>query len=176
MCHVVFIYVHMKCADFQQRRVRLFRTNTKHTFKTLSTFDRFRDLTLKVCEGLETTLDQACWDIDCHSAMCVQRFDDSLSCAIHITYRISQRSSSIHEPRDPPLKVVSFVFSLRLTARKGYQKEFGFRLLCWVMIGYMRFQALFNAYVCVCVCMLYVLFVCFQSRKKRTITTTTAAA
>ena len=42
--------------------------------------------------------------------MCVQRFDDSLSCAIRITYRISQRSSSIHEPRDPPLKVVSYIF------------------------------------------------------------------
>lgn len=42
----------------------------------------------------------------CRSAICVQNFDDSLSCAIRITYRSSQRSSSIHEPRDPPLKVV----------------------------------------------------------------------
>ena len=40
------------------------------------------------------------------SAMCVQRFDDSLSSAIRITYRISLRSSSLQEPRYPLLKVV----------------------------------------------------------------------
>ncbi|KDQ05628.1 hypothetical protein BOTBODRAFT_122467 [Botryobasidium botryosum FD-172 SS1] len=45
------------------------------------------------------------------SARCVQRFDDSLNSAIHITYRISLRSSSMREPRDPLLKVV---FRLRL--------------------------------------------------------------
>jgi hypothetical protein len=39
-------------------------------------------------------------------AMCVQRFDDSLNSAIHITYRISLRSSSMLEPRDPLLKVL----------------------------------------------------------------------
>ena len=39
-------------------------------------------------------------------AMCVQRFDDSLNSAIHITYRISLRSSSLPEPRDPLLKVL----------------------------------------------------------------------
>lgn len=38
-------------------------------------------------------------------AMCVQRFDDSRNSAIHITYRISLRSSSMREPRDPLLKV-----------------------------------------------------------------------
>ena len=38
------------------------------------------------------------------SAICVQRFDDSLNPAIHITYRISLRSSSLPEPRDPPLR------------------------------------------------------------------------
>ena len=37
--------------------------------------------------------------------MCVQRFDDSRNSAIHITYRISLRSSSMPEPRDPLLKV-----------------------------------------------------------------------
>jgi hypothetical protein len=41
-------------------------------------------------------------------AMCVQRFDDSLNSAIHTTYRISLRSSSMPEPRDPLLKVVKF--------------------------------------------------------------------
>ena len=38
--------------------------------------------------------------------MCVQRFDDSLDPAIRITYRISRRSSSLWEPRDPSLKDV----------------------------------------------------------------------
>jgi hypothetical protein len=40
------------------------------------------------------------------SARCVQRFDDSLDSAIHITYHISLCSSSMREPRDPLLKVV----------------------------------------------------------------------
>ena len=40
------------------------------------------------------------------SAICVQRFDDSLNSAIHTTYRSWLRSSSMHEPRDPPLKVM----------------------------------------------------------------------
>jgi hypothetical protein len=42
-------------------------------------------------------------------AMCVQRFDDSLNSAIHITYRISLRSSSMPEPRDPLLKVLNVI-------------------------------------------------------------------
>ena len=42
------------------------------------------------------------------SAICVQRFDDSLNPAIHITYRVSRRSSSLREPRDPSLKGKSF--------------------------------------------------------------------
>ena len=47
------------------------------------------------------------------SARCVQRFDDSLNSAIRITYRISLRSSSIREPRDPLLKVVfTFIWKL----------------------------------------------------------------
>src|SRR5690349_4572971 len=44
------------------------------------------------------------------SAMCVQRFDDSLNSAIHTTYRISLRSSSLREPRDPLPKVVFVLF------------------------------------------------------------------
>ena len=40
------------------------------------------------------------------STICVQRFDDSLNSAIHTTYRNWLRSSSMHEPRDPPLEVV----------------------------------------------------------------------
>src|SRR6195952_6070220 len=46
------------------------------------------------------------------SARCVQRFDDSLNSAIHITYRISLRSSSMREPRDPLLKVLFLLWFL----------------------------------------------------------------
>jgi hypothetical protein len=47
-------------------------------------------------------------------AICVQRFDDSRNSAIHITYRISLRSSSMPEPRDPLLKVLNdCAFTLR---------------------------------------------------------------
>ncbi|KPV71442.1 hypothetical protein RHOBADRAFT_19418 [Rhodotorula graminis WP1] len=55
------------------------------------------------------------------SARCVQRFDDSLNSAIHITYRISLRSSSMREPRDPLLKVLfcyKFVYIHRLCVYK----------------------------------------------------------
>ena len=44
------------------------------------------------------------------SAICVQRFDDSLDSAIHTTYRNWLCSSSMHEPRDPPLEIVTFLF------------------------------------------------------------------
>lgn len=40
-------------------------------------------------------------------ATCVQKLDDSRNSAIHITYRISLRSSSLQEPRYPLLRVVS---------------------------------------------------------------------
>ena len=40
------------------------------------------------------------------SAMCVQRFDGSRNSAIHTTYRISLRSSSLREPRYPLYRVV----------------------------------------------------------------------
>ena len=45
------------------------------------------------------------------TAICVQRFDDSRNSAIHTTYRISLRSSSLREPRYPLLRVV-FVKSI----------------------------------------------------------------
>ena len=53
--------------------------------------------------------------------MCVQRFDDSLNSAIHITYRISLRSSSMPEPRDPLLKVLN---NLYLDSDCNCQTEF----------------------------------------------------
>ena len=55
--------------------------------------------------GGTRALKQAC-SCPNRSAMCVQQFDDSLSSAIRITFRISLRSSSLREPRHPLLKVV----------------------------------------------------------------------
>ena len=50
---------------------------------------------------------------DCsYGARCVQRLDDSQIHANRITFRISLRSSSLQEPRDPLLKVVILVLQL----------------------------------------------------------------
>ena len=54
------------------------------------------------------TLEQTCSRGDPGSAICVQRLDDSLNSAIHTRYRSLLRSSSMHEPRDPPSEVVKF--------------------------------------------------------------------
>ena len=51
------------------------------------------------------TLIQAYLQDEPEGAICVQNFDDSLNPAIRITYRSSQRSSSMCEPRHPLLKV-----------------------------------------------------------------------
>jgi hypothetical protein len=56
------------------------------------------------------------------SAMCVRKFDDSRDSAIHITYRISLRSSSLREPRDPLLKVV-FYFKHFFCSNEGTDKD-----------------------------------------------------
>ena len=60
------------------------------------------------------------------SAICVQRFDDSLNSAIRITYRISLRSSSLREPRYPLLRVVLVSYFLTLVKavkiRTGFEK------------------------------------------------------
>ncbi|RPA71193.1 hypothetical protein BJ508DRAFT_218330 [Ascobolus immersus RN42] len=45
------------------------------------------------------------------AAMCIQKSDNSLKSAIHTTYRISLRSSSMrHKPRDPLLIVLTIIF------------------------------------------------------------------
>ena len=64
------------------------------------------------------TLRQTCSWENPRAPFCVQRFDDSLNSAIHTTYRTWLRSSSMHEPRDPPLKVVSFFFPRGTFAKK----------------------------------------------------------
>ena len=73
------------------------RTNTQHQAKLEGTNDARTGMPHGIPRG----------------AMCVQRFDDSLNSAIHITYRISLRSSSMPEPRDPLLKVVIIKFFRR---------------------------------------------------------------
>ena len=60
-------------------------------------------------------------------AMCVQRLDDSLNSAIRITYRISLRSSSMPEPRDPLLKVLSRSLDARTAAIAGVARSSGGR-------------------------------------------------
>ena len=56
------------------------------------------------CESM--TLKEACSVPKHPSAMCVQNLDDSLNSAIHTTYRISLRSSSLREPRYPLSRVL----------------------------------------------------------------------
>src|SRR5436190_15581901 len=48
-----------------------------------------------------------------YGARCVQKLDDSQIHANRITFRISLRSSSLQEPRDPLLKVVNFVLQTK---------------------------------------------------------------
>jgi hypothetical protein len=55
------------------------------------------------------------------TAICVQRFDDSRNSAIHTTYRISLRSSSLREPRYPLLRVV-FVSRSARPARISFRQ------------------------------------------------------
>ena len=55
------------------------------------------------------------------TAICVQRFDDSRNSAIHTTYRISLRSSSLREPRYPLLRVV-FVNRSAMPARVSFRQ------------------------------------------------------
>lgn len=56
-------------------------------------------------------------------ASCVQRLDDSRNSAIHTTYRISLRSSSLQEPRYPLLRVVATYF--RSSQREASQSGVG---------------------------------------------------
>ena len=56
--------------------------------------------------GVVAPLEEVCFQPEAGSAICVQRFDDSLNSAIRIKYRISLRSSSLLMPRYPPTRVV----------------------------------------------------------------------
>ena len=86
-------------------------------------------------EGDPQTLRQACYRENPESAMCVQNLNDSRGLAIRITYRISLRSSSLWEPRHPPLKVVSHqVFVQGTRCKAPDQLHFSFR-----SFGYSQF-------------------------------------
>ena len=63
-------------------------------------------------------------------AICVQRFDDSRNSAIHITYRISLRSSSMQEPRYPLLRVVMFLVFCATCARERPPSTQRFSVAC----------------------------------------------
>ena len=79
------------------------------------------------CDGLEPDAQTDMLPGEPKSAICVQRFDDSLNSAIHTTYRTWLRSSSMHEPRDPPLKVVSLFLSgqIQSTSLKKKTQKLG---------------------------------------------------
>ena len=64
-------------------------------------------------------------------AICVQNFNDSRGSAIHTTYRISLRSSSLREPRYPLLRVV---FRCNACARQTRQKSDKL-LVCVCVLG-----------------------------------------
>jgi hypothetical protein len=75
--------------------------------------------------GVKTMLKEAYFLAYPRSAICVQRFDDSLNSAIRITYRISLRSSSLREPRYPLLRVVlMFRKKFLLTQKSTSKKQF----------------------------------------------------
>ena len=59
------------------------------------------------------------------SAICVQRLDDSLNSAIHTTYRSLLRSSSMHEPRGPPLEVMHVSILNNYQKQQSHEKYYG---------------------------------------------------
>jgi len=59
------------------------------------------------------------------SAVCVQRFDDSLNSAIRITYRSLLRSSSMREPRHPLRDPVPKFKSFANEREKSFQVSGG---------------------------------------------------
>ena len=78
-----------------------------------------------VCEGF-TDAETDMLLAEAASAICVQRFDDSRNSAIHITYHISLRSSSLREPRYPLLRVIFWFSCLDTWSRHKFADVFGF--------------------------------------------------
>jgi hypothetical protein len=78
-----------------QRRTACLRVHFRQPAGDQAPPDAHTPSSSEATGGVPQTLKQACSQGIPRSAMCVQRFDDSLSSAIHITYRISLRSSSL---------------------------------------------------------------------------------
>ena len=93
--------------------LRLKSLRTATAFRARPRGDAQHQATLEGCNDARTGMPPGIP----RGAMCVQRFDDSLNSAIHITYRISLRSSSMLEPRDPLLKV----FTIRVSLGRHYK-------------------------------------------------------
>ena len=89
------------------------------THAPFRTFERIQEGVR--CKSM--TLKEACSVPKHTSAMCVQSFDDSLNSAIHTTYRISLRSSSLREPRYP-LSRVLVALKTRYIRYRGAQKRY----------------------------------------------------
>ena len=104
--HILFYRVARNVITSQQRPAIYFKgpTQREGTFTSLA-----RLLCSK--RAKRSTIDSQTGILQ-RSAICVQRFDDSRK-AIHITYRISLRSSSLREPRDPLSKVVSIYIDVQ---------------------------------------------------------------
>ena len=89
-------------------------------------------------------------------AICVQKFDDSLYSAIHITYRISLRSSSLWEPSYPSLRVVLeviFFFLVCFVLLSTKCSRARDPLWCHSVFGCVQQQQQHTCmHVCVCVC------------------------
>ena len=90
----VQLHLHFKQPATDLKKIGVGIAQVQSHSKQIEVFEVFTDTQTSMLFGIPK------------SAICVQRFDDSLNSAIHITYRISLRSSSMREPRDPLLKVV----------------------------------------------------------------------
>ena len=93
----VQLHLHFKQPASNLKKIGVGIAQVQSFQKKIKSFEVFTDTQTSMLFGIPK------------SAICVQRFDDSLNSAIHITYRISLRSSSMPEPRDPLLKVLIYL-------------------------------------------------------------------
>ena len=82
--------------------------------------------------GLGTPLEGTYFQAEPGNAICVQSLDDSLNSAIHITYHISLRSSSLREPRYPSTGVVVWIVVSARTHETPQRAEPRARTRCGV--------------------------------------------
>ena len=124
---IFFLFIRRIHNKMKNRQRSVFRIIFSLRRKTNST--SFTNMLFQTC--LEECNTDSQTDILQRSARCVQRFDDSRNSAIHTTYRISLRSSSLREPRDPLSKVV---ISLGLFFSFWEKKEFSSIKIKWFNI------------------------------------------